>query len=242
MLKIRDLDLLPGLDALDRLPEGKLMMNTVNAHSFVTAQKDPEFAAALLRSDVLLPDGVSIVKACRFLKMKNAPHDKVAGTDLFHHQMARLNAGGGTCFFMGSSPKVLGLIREKAAAMYPNIRVETYSPPYKPVFSEEDDAAIRAAIHAADPDLLWIGMTAPKQEKWLVKNWELLDIHCHVGTIGAVFDFFAGTINRAPKWWIDHGIEWLYRLIKEPGRMWRRNVISGPKFLWYALLERLRLR
>ena len=182
------------------------------------------------------------MKACRFLKMKNAPHDKVAGTDLFHHQMARLNAGGGTCFFMGSSPKVLGLIREKAAAMYPNIRVETYSPPYKPVFSEEDDAAIRAAIHAADPDLLWIGMTAPKQEKWLVKNWELLDIHCHAGTIGAVFDFFAGTINRAPKWWIDHGIEWLYRLIKEPGRMWRRNVISGPKFLWYALLERLRLR
>lgn len=242
MLTLRELNLFPDLAGLDGLPEGKLLINTVNAHSFVTAQKDAEFAAALRRSDVLLPDGISIVWACKFLKMKNAPSEKIAGTDLFRHHMARLNEKGGTCMFMGSSPKVLALIREKAAAEYPRIRVETYSPPFKPVFSEEDDAAIRAAIHAADPDLLWIGMTAPKQEKWLVRNWELLDIHCHAGTIGAVFDFFAGTINRAPAWWIDHGLEWLYRLLKEPGRMWRRNVISGPVFLWYALLEKLRLR
>ena len=239
MLKIRELDLLPGLAELDALPEGKLLVNTVNAHSFVTAQKDPAFAAALLRSDVLLPDGVSIVWACKFLKMENAPREKIAGTDLFRHHMARLNERGGTCFFMGSSPKVLDLIRGKAAEEYPNIRVETYSPPYKPEFSEEDDAAILAAIHAADPDLLWIGMTAPKQEKWLVKNWERLDIHCHAGAIGAVFDFFAGTVNRAPAWWIDHGLEWLYRLLKEPGRMWRRYLVGNPKFLSLVLREKI---
>ena len=243
MLRIQELQLQPDCASLDRLPEGKLLINTINAHSFVTAQQDAAFADALRRSDVLLPDGVSIVWACKFLKMKNAPREKIAGTDLFRHHMARLEEkGGGTCMFMGSSPKVLGLIREKAAVQYPHIRVETYSPPFKPEFTEEDDEAIRAAIHAADPDLLWIGMTAPKQEKWLVRNWERLDIHCHAGTIGAVFDFFAGTFTRAPQWWIDHSLEWLYRLLKEPGRMWRRNVISGPKFIGYSLLERLGLR
>lgn len=243
MLKIRELELLPDNAALDTLPEGKLLINTVNAHSFVTAQQDAAFADALRRSDVLLPDGISIIWACKFLKMKNSPREKIAGTDLFRHHMARLEAkGGGTCMFMGSSEEVLARIRARAAEEYPHIRVVTYSPPYKSEFTEADDAAILAAIHAADPDLLWIGMTAPKQEKWLVRNWERLDIHCHAGAIGAVFDFFAGTVNRAPQWWLDHNVEWLYRLIKEPGRMWRRNVISGPKFLWLSFLERLRLR
>ena len=116
--------------------------------------------------------------------------------------------------------------------------METYSPPYKPEFSEDDNAAILAAINAADPDLLWIGMTAPKQEKWAKAHWDRLDIHCHCGTIGAVFDFFAGTVERAPKWWLDHNLEWLYRLLKEPRRMWKRNFVSTPKFLALALKEK----
>lgn len=227
---------------MDSWPEGKFLIDTVNAHSFVVAQKDAAFADALLEADALLPDGISIVKACRWLQTQNAPAEKIAGADLFACEMEKLEEKGGTCFFLGSSPQVLDKIVDRAATDYPHIRVITYSPPYKPVFTPEESQAMVEAVNAADPDLLWVGMTAPKQEKWLHDHWAELDIHCHAGAIGAVFDFFAGTINRAPAWWIDHGLEWLYRLLKEPGRMWRRNVISGPVFLWYALLEKLRLR
>ena len=141
------------------------------------------------------------------------------------------------CVF-GSLEKVLGLIREKAAVDYPNLEVVTYSPPYKPEFSDEDNAAIIKAINEANPDLLWIGMTAPKQEKWTYQHWSELNIHCHVGTIGAVFDFYAGTAQRAPKWWQNHSLEWLYRLCIEPKRMWRRYVIGNPLFLWNISKER----
>ena len=75
-------------------------------------------------------------------------------------------------------------------------------------------------------------MTAPKQEKWTYAHWDELNIHCHVGTIGAVFDFFAGTVEHAPVWWQRHGLEWLYRLLKEPKRMWRRYIIGNALFLW----------
>ena len=143
-----------------------------------------------------------------------------------------------TVMFMGSSQNVLDLIVKRAAEVYPHLKIVTYSPPYKPEFSEEDNKAILEAINAADPDLLWIGMTAPKQEKWTYSHWDELNIHCHVGTIGAVFDFFAGTVERAPIWWQQHSLEWLYRLLKEPRRMWRRYIIGNTLFLWYMLQEK----
>lgn len=126
---------------------------------------------------------------------------------------------------------------KRAAVDYPHLKVVTYSPPYKPEFSDEDNKAIIDAINAANPDLLWIGMTAPKQEKWTYSHWNELNIHCHVGTIDAVFDFFAGTVERAPIWWQEHGLEWLYRLIKEPKRMWRRYIIGNTLFLWNMVKE-----
>ena len=142
-----------------------------------------------------------------------------------------------TVMFMGSSQKVLDLIVKRAAKVYPHLKVVTYSPPYKPEFSEEDNKAIIDAINATDPDLLWIGMTAPKQEKWTYSHWDELNIHCHVGTIGAVFDFFAGTVERAPVWWQRHGLEWLYRLLKEPKRMWRRYIIGNTLFLFNVIFR-----
>ena len=217
---------------LEAIPEGKKLINTINAHSYNTALKDKLFAEALQRGDALIPDGASIVMACRWLKAKSQPKERIAGWDLFVMEMERLNRKGGKCFFMGSSEKVLGLIKERTKTVYPNITVETYSPPYKPEFSEEDNRAIIEAINRADPDLLWIGMTAPKQEKWTYTHWDELKIRCHTGTIGAVFDFFAGTVERAPEWWQKHSLEWLYRLLKEPKRMWKRYIIGNTLFLW----------
>ncbi len=237
MLKLKELSLLTSRRELSSLPDGKLLINTINAHSYNTALKDSLFAEALTKGDVLIPDGASVVMACRWLKAKSQPVERIAGWDLFVHEMDRLNRKGGTCFFMGSSEKVLELIRKRAAVDYPNIKVETYSPPYKPEFSEEDNKGIIEAINKANPDLLWIGMTAPKQEKWTYTHWKELDIHCHVGNIGAVFDFFAGTVERAPLWWQEHGLEWLYRLLKEPKRMWRRYIIGNTLFLKNVVKE-----
>lgn len=271
MFRLKDLDILGSKAELAALPEGKLLINTINAHSYNTARKDELFAEALTNGDVLIPDGVSIVKACRWIKAKSLPKERIAGWDLFSFEMENLerkqcgmlNVECGannssldnsqsaladnpkfkiqnsefrspqrTVMFMGSSQKVLDLIVKRAAKVYPHLKVVTYSPPYKPEFSEEDNKAIIDAINAANPDLLWIGMTAPKQEKWTFSHWEELNIHCHVGTIGAVFDFFAGTVERAPVWWQRHGLEWLYRLLKEPKRMWRRYIIGNAMFLF----------
>ena len=237
MFCLKSLDILGSKAELASLPEGKLLINTVNAHSYNTARKDSLFAEALMNGDVLIPDGVSIVKACKWIKAKSQPKERIAGWDLFSFEMEKLEKKGGTVMFMGSSQKVLDLIVKRAAEVYPYLKVVTYSPPYKPEFSDEDNKAIIDAINAANPDLLWIGMTAPKQEKWTYSHWKELDIHCHVGTIGAVFDFFAGTVERAPMWWQRHGLEWLYRLLKEPKRMWRRYIIGNALFLWNITLK-----
>ena len=263
MFRLKDLDILGSKAELASLPEGKLLINTINAHSYNTARKDKLFAEALMNGDVLIPDGVSIVKACRWIKAKSQPKERIAGWDLFSFEMDKLERESEKCdmlnvklgennsthntqhstlkktvMFMGSSQRVLDLIVKRAAEVYPHLKVVTYSPPYKPEFSDEDNMAIIDAINAANPDLLWIGMTAPKQEKWIYSHWEELDIHCHVGTIGAVFDFFAGTEERAPMWWQRHGLEWLYRLLKEPKRMWRRYNIGNALFLWNMLKEK----
>lgn len=238
MFRLKTLAILGSKADLASLPEGKLLINTINAHSYNMARKDKQFAEALSKGDVLIPDGASIVKACEWIGAKSQPKERVAGWDLFAYEMDRLNRKGGKCMFMGSSEKVLALVKKRASVDYPNIMVETYSPPYKPEFSDEDNRSIINAINATDPDLLWIGMTAPKQEKWTYTHWQELDIHCHVGTIGAVFDFFAGTAKRAPLWWQRHGLEWLYRLIKEPRRMWRRYLVGNVLFLWYMAGEK----
>ena len=237
MFQLKTLTILGSKAELASLPDGKLLINTINAHSFNTAKKDRLFAEALTNGDALIPDGVSIVKACKWIKAKSQPKERIAGWDLFEFEMEKLEKKGGTVMFMGSSQKVLDLIVKRAAADYLHLKVVTYSPPYKPEFSDEDNKAIIDAINAANPDLLWIGMTAPKQEKWTYSHWKDLNIHCHVGTIGAVFDFFAGTVERAPMWWQEHGLEWLYRLLKEPKRMWRRYIIGNALFLWNMTKE-----
>lgn len=238
MISIRELNLLGCRANLADLPDGKLLINTINAFSYNNARKDALFEEALTKGDVLIPDGISIVRACRWLKAKTQPKERIAGWDLFAFEMHRLNRLGGKVMFLGSSEKVLDLIRKKSATLYSNLEVVTYSPPYKPKFTLEDDQNMVQAINEANPDLLWIGMTAPKQEKWTYANWDRLNIHCHVGTVGAVFDFFAGTYKRAPEIWQRMGLEWLYRLLKEPRRMWKRYIIGNVVFMGHVFREK----
>jgi len=234
---IKQLSILKCQSELSSLPDKKLLINTINAHCYNMAQKDTLYEEVLTKSDVLIPDGISVVQAVKWLKGEKI--ERIAGWDLFMFEMERLNKrGGGNCFFLGSSEKILALIKSRVARDFKNIRAITCSPPYKTEFSEEENSLLIDAINAAQPDLLWIGMTAPKQEKWAYTNIERLNINCHIGTIGAVFDFYAGTLRRAPQWCQNIGLEWLHRLIQEPRRLWKRYLLGTPLFMLYMVKEK----
>ncbi|MDD2305496.1 MAG: WecB/TagA/CpsF family glycosyltransferase [Prolixibacteraceae bacterium] len=220
--------------SLSQIADGKKLINTINAHCYILALTDNFYHEALLNCDVLLPDGISIVHAIRWLNGKRIK--KIAGADLFFYELNRLQKTGGKCFFLGSTDKTLTKINNRIRKEYPNIKVQSYSPPYKSEFSDEDNSSMIDSINSFQPDVLMIGMTAPKQEKWAYKNFDKLNAG-HVCCIGAVFDFYAGTVGRAPKWLINIGFEWLYRLLREPKRMWRRYLIGNSKFIWQIFKE-----
>lgn len=220
---------------LTTLSPGKTLINTINAHSYNVSRTDAYFREALQQSDVLIPDGISVVLAMKWLSGQKLT--KIAGADLFFYEMNRLQQNGGKVFFLGSSQATLDKIKARAAKEFPGVQVYTYSPPYKPAFSDEDNAGMLAAVNAVQPDVLFVGMTAPKQEKWAYQHYAQLQVG-HIGCIGAVFDFYAGTVKRAPGWMIKLGLEWLYRLVKEPQRMWRRYLIGNTKFVYYVVKEK----
>ena len=221
---------------LPELPGGKLLINTINAYSYIMAKENEAFQRAIKASSILLPDGVGITLAARFLDGKMVR--KIAGEDLFYWQLNRLDMQKGKCFFLGSSRHVLGKIERRLKAEYPNVQAAFYSPPYKKMFTEDESEEMINAVNAFKPDVLFIGMTAPKQETWAHQHFHR--IHAmHVCSIGAVFDFFAGTVSRSPRWMVKLGLEWLYRLVKEPRRLWKRYLIGNTLFVLELLGARV---
>lgn len=209
-----------------------------NPHSLVEARKDLEFSRALSSADILLPDGAGIVIAARILGLNLK--ERVAGSEFFRELSVQAQERGGLrYFFMGSTDTVLNLIVSRLSKEYPQITVcGVYSPPFKDELDEDDNAEIVRRVNEARPDVLWVGMTAPKQEKWILKNKDKLDVP-FIGAIGAVFDFYAGTKKRAPEWVCKLGLEWLPRLLREPRRLFRRNFISSPLFLLMVLQQKI---
>lgn len=214
----------------------KSLITTLNAHCYNVSREDELYRKSLLKSDILIPDGISIVWAIRFLTGEKIK--KIAGADLFFYELNRLEQSKGKCFFLGSSDETLQKITERINREFPNIQFQVYSPPFKEEFSNDDNTAMLTAINNFQPDVLMIGMTAPKQEKWAYQHYTELQVG-HICCIGAVFDFYAGTIKRAPGWMIRLGLEWLFRLIKEPRRMWRRYLIGNFKFIGYMVEEKI---
>lgn len=221
-------------DNLDLLPPEKTLINTINAYSYNNSQIDEKFAEVLMNSSILLPDGISVVWAIKLLNKKKIK--RIAGADLFAWEMERLNKMGGKCFFLGSTNETLHKIRDKLAIEYPNVMVDCFSPNYKPIFSVEESNEMLEKVNEFGPDVLFIGMTAPKQEKWAYEHFDRINA-IHVCTIGAVFDFYAGNIKRAPLWAQKAGFEWLFRLVYEPKRMWKRYLVGNSLFIYYVLKE-----
>jgi len=223
-------------DALEQIDfsnrSGRLVINTINPHSFFVADHDPEFKNAVKDSAYLIPDGIGIVYANLLLNFSLI--SRIAGIDMFYYLLDRAEQSSDPVekriFFLGSMEPVLDKIRAKLKVEFPSLVVETYSPPYKETFTAEDNAAMIGAINRFKPYVLFVGMTAPKQEKWVAANKDQIDavFFC---SIGAVFDFYSGRIKR-PGWvWRALGLEWLGRFSKEPRRLWRRTLVSAPYFV-----------
>lgn len=206
-----------------------------NPHSLVVSQRDLEFEVALQRANVVVVDGIGASLMARLAGVRLGP--RITGMDYFNGVLNALQQrGSGRVFFFGSSPQVLDRIAERFTREFPTLTLcGTLSPPYG-AWSELENHRMVKAINDAKPDVLWVGMTAPKQEKWVEANRRQLGVPV-IGSIGAVFDFYAGTYSRAPLWICDAGLEWMYRLIREPRRMWRRNFVSAPKFVWLVLRQ-----
>jgi N-acetylglucosaminyldiphosphoundecaprenol N-acetyl-beta-D-mannosaminyltransferase len=223
-------------DAIHR-PERLQYMACANPHSLVVAAGDPIFRESLQACDILVPDGTGVLLAGKLLGLPLK--EKVAGTDFFLG-LTRLaqQTGGLRYFFLGSSDHVLKRIAERLIDEYPAVKlVGMHSPPFRSEFTKEENAAMVDAINNAKPDVLWVGMTAPKQEKWIYINRHRLQVP-FAAAIGAVFDFYAGTKKRSSAFWINLGLEWLPRFVKEPRRLWERNLQSTPIFLSWVIRER----
>lgn len=214
----------------------KTLINTINQYSFCVAEHDKKFKTALQGSDILLPDGVAIVAAVNQLTGQKIK--KIAGADIHLHLLQELEQKRGSCFYLGSSEITLLKIRERMAVEFPNVRVGTFSPPFHTEFSHDKKSQKVKVVNAFQPDVLFVGMTAPKQEKWAYSHKDYLDTKI-ICSIGAVFDFYAGTVGRPNSFWINLRLEWFIRLVKEPRRMWKRYLYYGPVFIGIIFKEKL---
>lgn len=236
-VRVGDFDITTKLSIDSWRKNDPMVINTINAYSWVMANSNSDFKSALTTSDWLLPDGVAIQIAARLLSHVAIP--KIAGADLHDYLLKLLAQRKGRCFYLGSSPATLERIKQRLKVEYPSIQVELYSPPFKSSFSKEDNDVMINAIQEFSPDVLFVGMTAPKQELWIYQNRNCIHVPITCG-IGAVFDFYAGTKQRPAQWMINWGLEWFGRLLSEPKRMWKRYLVYNCVFLYDIFLRSFR--
>tara|TARA_B100000963_G_C22596489_1_gene658085 strand:- start:543 stop:1283 length:741 start_codon:yes stop_codon:yes gene_type:complete len=217
-----------GIDFKSLLKNKNEVITCINPEAYLQAKKDDLFRKALLNSNHLLVDGVGIKIAAKWIYKKKIK--RYTGPD-FHQDFLKFfqKNGGGKVFYMGSSNSTLNRIKKRIKSLYDKIKVETFSPPFKKEFSVEDDNIIINAINNYNPDVLFVGLTCPKQEKWVEKNKNKLNVKL-IASIGAEFDFFAQTKKRAPEWMSNNGLQWFHRFLSEPRRMAKRVFISDISF------------
>lgn len=198
-------------------------------HTVMAAQEDSELRAAVLASDLTVPDGQPLVWAMNALGADLT--SRVYGPELMERACARAATTGTTMFLYGGRDQdALMQLALRLRERFDGVRiVGGYSPPFRPLTSEEEDAIV-AEINASGADVVWVGIGVPKQEKWMHRLRARLDAPVLVG-VGAAFDFHAGLVAQAPPWIQSAGMEWAYRLWREPRRLWRRYLRYNPRFV-----------
>jgi N-acetylglucosaminyldiphosphoundecaprenol N-acetyl-beta-D-mannosaminyltransferase len=212
---------------------GRLRQHVVlNAAKVVELERSPDLAEVIRRCDLVSPDGVSVVWASRLLG-RPLP-ERVSGIDLMERLVAAAAKDGRTVYFLGARPEVVARTVEVLQARHPDLRVAGFHHGYW-----TDDEEMVARIREAAPDYLLVGIPSPRKEFWLSANLRSLGVPFAMG-VGGSFDVIAGVHRRAPRWAREHGLEWLWRLLQEPRRMWRRYLIGNWRFIALVLRERLR--
>lgn len=211
---------------------------TPNAQHVVTLQSDAHFREIYRRAFLVVPDGVSLLWAAKFF---NTPlSGRVNGTDMFE-ALCEISAQRGLkVFLLGGRPQAADKAAQVLQARYPDLKiVGTYCPPYGFESDSNELERIQRLIQTAAPDILFVGLGAPKQEYWISNNYQQLGVPISIG-IGVSFELVSGMVKRAPKWMQKFGLEWLFRLIVEPKRLWQRYVIGNTIFIWLVLKQRCR--
>ncbi len=226
-------------DSLDCVPmDGKNVILTVSPNSYGISVFDEEMNNALKCADYLQLDGVYFGWLPWFKYGKKAK--RITGWDSFVYYAEKMDKTGGKMFFLGSTNETLDKIKKKMAIDYPHVKVDTYSPPYAPSFTDEDNKKMYQAINAFVPDVLVVGMTAPKQEKWAFQNKDFLNMHVTI-CVGNVFDWYVGNSIRPNVFWQKIGMEWLIRIYYRP-EIFKRNIGNQLRFFRHLLLDLLHIR
>ena len=202
-------------------------------HGISISREDLQFREILNHADLVVADGMPLVWIGRlhgYEEMKR----RACGPELFE-TFCRETGPKYRHFFYGGPPSVAARVAQSLHERHGIEIAGTYCPPFRPL-TETEEAEVQALIAAAAPDILWVGLSTPKQERWMYSNREKIQVPVMLG-VGAAFDMSSGCVKRAPEWMGKSGLEWLYRLSLEPKRLWRRYLINGPKFAWAVCVE-----
>jgi N-acetylglucosaminyldiphosphoundecaprenol N-acetyl-beta-D-mannosaminyltransferase len=206
-------------------------------HGLWEAHQNPGFRAILNSAELWTPDGIAPVWAARLRghrKVERAP-----GAEIMREFFRRADRLSYSSYFYGDTDGTLASLRQALARDYPGHRIAgAYSPPFRPLTPAEDEEIVDR-INAARPDVLWVGLGMPKQDVWIHERLDRLKVPVAIG-VGAAFAFAAGTVARCPEWMGRMGFEWVYRFVKEPRKMWRRDLIDGPRFLFHLGVDLIR--
>ena len=210
-----------------------------NVHTVMTSQADEEYRRIHNEADIALPDGKPLAWAARLLD--GGPVERITGRELMALVCREGQKSGYSHFFYGGRESVLKELCRRLKTACPDLKVAgCYSPPFRRLTAEEDARAVRM-MNDCHPDIVWVGLGAPKQEKWIGEHLGQVRAPVMVA-VGAAFDFLAGNAKQAPLWMQKAGLEWLFRLGTDPRRLWRRYVLNNPKFLYLLCCQKLALR
>lgn len=206
-------------------------------HGVTEARHDIQFRNILNSADLVVPDGMPLVWLGRW--HKHSLERRVYGPDLMRDFCSKTGPRYRHFFFGG----VTGVADELARTLcdkYGIVLAGTYTPPFRPL-TKEEEIEVAARIAEAAPDLLWVGLSTPKQERWMYGHRHRLQVPVMLG-VGAAFDLNSGRVRQAPSWMRENGLEWLFRLLIEPRRLWKRYLVTIPSSIWSVSMELLHLR
>jgi N-acetylglucosaminyldiphosphoundecaprenol N-acetyl-beta-D-mannosaminyltransferase len=206
-------------------------------HGVMESQRDDELRRIHQEAGLVTPDGMPLVWLARLDGRRNV--ERVYGPDLMLASCQQSLATGARHYFFGGAPGIADELASRLSKRFPGLAVAgTHCPPFRPLTAEED-ARLVDDINRADPDIVWVGLSTPKQERWMASHVGRLRAPVLAG-VGAAFDFHAGVKRQAPRWMQRSGLEWLFRLASEPRRLWRRYLVNNPSFVWQVTRSRLR--